>query len=84
MMRVVVHERRLVAELLAGRDLDGVPGELVDVQLRAVARAVLALRAHRMPEGDELLVELVELQGAHVGARECEELRREGALRRAA
>lgn len=81
---MVVHERRAVAELLAGGALDGVAGELVDDDLRAVARAVLALRAWRRGPTDEVLVELVQLQGAHLEPSECELLRREGAMRRAA
>lgn len=83
-MRVVVDERRAVAELLAGGGFEGPAGELVDEDLRAVARAALALHAWRRPATDEVLVELAELQGARIEPGECEQLRREGGLRRAA
>lgn len=83
-VRVVVHERRAVAELLAGGDLEATAGDLVDDELRAVARAVLALRAWREAP-DERVGALVGAQGLSVEAREIESLRREGGmLRRAA
>lgn len=81
--RVVVHERRDVAELLAGGRLEGPAGELVDDELRAVARAVLAVRAWREAP-DERMEALVRAQGVAISGRELEALRREGSLRRAA
>ena len=84
MTRLVVDERRAVAELLAG-GADEVPaGELVDVELRAVARAVAALRAVRQAPTDELVAAAARLLGARVAGEDLEHLRREGALRRAA
>lgn len=83
-MRVVVHERHKVADLLAGGPLEGSAGELVDPKLCAVARAVLALRTVREAPTDEALCALARDQGVAITGEECEELRREGGLRRAA
>lgn len=83
-MRVVVPERRMVAELLAGGRLEGLAGELVDEQLRAIARGVEALRAAHEAPTDEAIGELAQLQGVAVHGRVIEDLRREGAMRRAA
>lgn len=88
MTRVVVHERRLVAVLLAGGASEVLAGELVDDELRAVAQAVLALRTVRQPPTDEAVEAAVRALGAKVereGLVEVlEGLRREGAMRRAA
>lgn len=81
-VRVVIHERLEVAELLAGGHLEAAAGDLVDPELRAVAWAVLALRAWRLAPGDQL-DELVRVQGASISGGDLEQLRREGALRRA-
>lgn len=87
MSRIVVHERRLVAVLLAGGAAEVLAGELVDDELRAVARAVLALRTWRLAPTDDAVAAAVGALGPF--QRECldealEDLRREGAMRRAA
>jgi hypothetical protein len=81
-MRLVVEERRIVAELLAGGPEKVPAGELVDLELRTVARAVSALRAVRQAPTDELVTAAARVLGAPVG--DLEDLRREGAMRRAA
>ena len=80
-VRVVVHERRAVAELLAGGELEAAAGELVDPELRAIARAVLALRVWR-EAADERVVALVRWQAQEASGEEIEALRREGWMRR--
>lgn len=83
MSRVVVQERRSVAEMLAG-GAGVAPRDLMDAELRDVARAVAVLRVAREAPTDELLVAVVGLLGGQVDVRDLEALRREGALRRAA
>lgn len=84
MTRVVVPERRLVAELLAGGAVELRAGELVDEQLRAIAFAAKALAPWRRAATDEDLRALAREQGVEITGEECEALRREGGLRRAA
>lgn len=80
-MRVVVDERSIVAALLAGRPAEVPAGELVDEELRAVVVAVVALGAWRAL----VTVSVEDLVGALGGdAGDVEQLRREGAMRRAA
>ena len=79
MNRVLVDERGQVAALLAGAPAAVPPCELVDESLRAIAVAEVALRAWRT-----LVVAPVEDLVRAVGgdARDVEQLRREGAMRR--
>jgi hypothetical protein len=84
MSRIVVLERRLVAELLAGGPVEVLAGELVDDQLRAVARAVAALRAWRRPPIAQDVIAAVRAQGGDLQGEEYELLMREGGMRRAA
>lgn len=83
-MRVLVQERRIVAVLLAGGPPEGLVDELVDEELRAVAVAVIALRAWRQAPTDDQVIALARAQGVAISDRDCEVLRREGAMRRAA
>lgn len=82
-VRVVVHERREVAELLAGGRLEAAAVDLVDPELRALAGAVLALRAWRLAP-DERLLGVVMAMGGDVSGEDLEQLRREGGLRKRA
>lgn len=83
-MSGVVDERGLVAEMLAGAPAPGPTCELVDDVLRAIACSVIALRAWRRAPLDEDLVQLARVQGVAICEGDCEQLRREGAMRRAA
>lgn len=85
-MRIVVDERGIVAGLLAGAPASAPASDLVDEGLRAIAIAEVALRAWRRTPLDEDLVALARVQGVGISTRDCEILRREGAMatRRAA
>jgi hypothetical protein len=84
-MRVLVDERRLVADLLAGGPVEVPAGELVDERLRTVAVAVVALRTVRQAPTDEAVNAAARVLAGPAGEDlELEELRREGGLRRAA
>lgn len=80
LMLIVVHERQVVADVLAlGGDVDA--RALVDRDLCAVAIAAIALRPWRSLISSSL-EDLVRALGGDAG--DVEQLRREGALRRAA
>ena len=81
---MIVPERYMVAQLLAGDDFEGPATGLNDGELRAVAVAVRLLTASHQVPTDEAVLALVRLQGRAGDGGDLEQLRREGALRRAA